>query len=256
MPASGVAGIESPRKQFKQQQITGLPRCPVSCPQCPPIVKLWASIGLEAAADLRRVVRPWVPSAWLAHHSMPDVAASTEPNTSNHTPAAFFRAASQGARKVPPCLRPLVSAARRSNRPSHLGRCKPPRESGAGLFRNRLGLRGCRRRGSIEALDVAASVANTRRQGGYLALIGPAPTPFRPHKLAAPALKEWRGERRAESGGGESFRCTKESDAGHVVKGGGPWETSSTPPSPCNNPKSTAPPDWLALALPVPVNWV
>jgi hypothetical protein len=169
---------------------------------------------------------------------------------------SFFRAASQGARKVPPCLRPLVSAARRSNRPSHLGRCKPPRESGAGLFRNRLGLRGCRRRGSIEALDVAASVANTRRQGGYLALIGPAPTPFRPHKLAAPALKEWRGERRAESGGGESFRCTKESDAGHVVKGGGPWETSSTPPSPCNNPKSTAPPDWLALALPVPVNWV
>jgi hypothetical protein len=85
MPASGVAGIESPRKQFKQQQITGLPRCPVSCPQCPPIVKLWASIGLEAAADLRRVVRPWVPPAWLAHHSMPDVAASTEPNTSNHT---------------------------------------------------------------------------------------------------------------------------------------------------------------------------
>jgi hypothetical protein len=70
-------------------------------------------LGSKLAAEVHQVVRSWVPPAWLAHHSMPDVAASTEPNTVQPHACSLLPRASQGARKVPPSLRPLVSAARR-----------------------------------------------------------------------------------------------------------------------------------------------
>jgi hypothetical protein len=204
-----VAGIESPRKQIQattDHRTAAVPSLMSTMPaHCQIVGVNWAR-SCRRPASSGSSVGPTGMAGPSQHARCGSIngAQHVQPHT---PPAAFFRAASanQGARKVPPCLRPLVSAARRPNRPSHLGRCKPPRESGAGLSRNRLGLLGCRRRGSIEPLDVAASVANTRRQGGHLALIGPAPTPFRPHKLAAPAaLKEWRGGQRSAEGGGAS----------------------------------------------------
>lgn len=96
-----VAGIESPREQSPNH---GSSDCPPSQPATPTALKFFFSncacqLGWEgllrdqekeersAGGSLQdgAAMRPWAvgstfPSCWLAHHSMPDVAAATEPN--------------------------------------------------------------------------------------------------------------------------------------------------------------------------------
>lgn len=172
--AEGEAGIwggwhciESPRKQSpsnnRSPDCRGAQSSP--CPQCPPNCQI---VGVNWARSYRRVhrvVRPWVssgPAGPSQHARCGSIDGAQRPTTrlqpsGERQPGGGNGGKGEGILSTA-CFCPFAG-------PSRLGRCKPPRESAVGLPRNRLGLLGCCRRGSIEALDVAASVANTRQQG-------------------------------------------------------------------------------------------
>ena len=139
-----MAGIESRREQSPSNNRSADCRGAQSpTPRARQIVKLWCQIGLEAAPEGAE----WFVHGfhlWLAHQSMPDVAASTEPNVQPHI--CSLRA------HCSPVMRAVcrsISSRSCANRLTNLQRL------GAWLSSM----------GPIEALDVAASAASTLLPG-------------------------------------------------------------------------------------------
>lgn len=180
-----VVGIDSPREQSPNNRSPDGRDAQSPKSTALQIVKLWVSIGLGAAAE-----RAQWSSHGFHHRGQPITACQMWQHrrspTSNHSYDLQPLPAEANPR-VSGLVRPLFSPLAGSISSRILA--QPASPICSGLTRNRLGPLACRRWGSIEVLDVAASIASTRPPGVHLALIGPASASFVPTNLQRQHMK-------------------------------------------------------------------